>query len=77
MVDGQDEREAELEVVPRGGGAALYGGGRVYEHPRDGDPERDGSPVPGERKGQVEERALESKVGAEVRGDAEGQRGAG
>lgn len=51
MVDGQDEREAELEVVPRGGGTALDGGGGVYEHPRDGNPERDGGPVPGEREG--------------------------
>lgn len=77
MVDGQDEREAELEVVPRGGGAALDGGGRVDEHPRDGDTERDGGPIPGEREGELEEGALESEVDAECGGDWGGERGAG
>jgi hypothetical protein len=77
MVDGQDEREAELEVVPRGGGTALDGGGGVYEHPRDGNPERDGGPVPGEREGKVEEGTLESEVGAEVGGEGRGECGAG
>lgn len=46
MVDGENEREADLDVVP--GGAAIDGGGGVNEHPRYGDPEGDGVPLPGE-----------------------------
>lgn len=41
VVDGEDEGEADLEVVPSG--AALGRGGGVDEHPRHGDPEGDGS----------------------------------
>lgn len=77
MVDGQDERKAELEVVPRGGGTALDGDGGVDEHPRDGDPERDGGPIGGEREGEVEEGTLESEVGPEVGGEGGGECGAG
>lgn len=46
MIDGEDEGEADLDVVRRG--AALDGGGRVNEHPRYGDPEGDSFPGKGE-----------------------------
>lgn len=76
VVDGEDEREADLDVVPRG--AALDGGGGVDEHPRHGDPERDGGGLPGEREGEEEEGVLEAEVGAETAGgDGGGERGAG
>lgn len=64
MVDGEDEREADLDMVPRV--AALGRGGGVDEHPRDGDPEGDW--FPGEREGEEEERVVEAEVGAEVVG---------
>ena len=66
VVNGEDEREADLDVVPRG--AALDGSGRVDEHPGDGDPEGDGVLLPGEREGEEKEGVLEAEVGAEATG---------
>ena len=76
VVNGEDEREADLDVVPRG--AALDGGGGVDEHPGDGDPEGDGVVLPGEREGEEKEGVLEAEVGAEATGgDGGRERGAG
>ena len=74
MVDGEDEGEADLEVVPRG--AALGRGGGVDEHPRHGDPKGDGA-RPGEGEGEDEEGGVEAEVGAEAggRGGGEGRVG--
>lgn len=69
MVDGEDEGEADLDVVPRG--AALRRGGRVHEHPRHGDPERDGVRRKGE--GEQEEVGVEAEVGAETGGRRGGE----
>ena len=75
VVNGEDEREADLDVVPRG--AALDGSGRVDEHPGDGDPEGDGVLLPGEREGEEEEGVLEAEVGSEAAGgDGGRERGA-
>lgn len=69
VVDGKDEGEADLEVVPRG--AALGRGGGVHEHPRHGDPERDGVRRKGE--GEEEEVGVEAEVGSEAGGRRGGE----
>jgi hypothetical protein len=48
VVDGEDEGQAHLDVVPRG--AALDGSGGVDEHPRNGNAER--GIFSGEREGE-------------------------
>lgn len=75
VVDGEDEREADLDMVPRGTG--LDGGGGVDEHPRYWNPECDRRGLPGKGEGEEEERVLEAEVRAEAGGgDGGGERGA-
>jgi hypothetical protein len=73
VVDGEDEGQADLDVVPRG--AALDGGGGVDEYPWDGDSDRDS--FPGEREGEDEEGAVEAEVSAKAGGEGVRDGGAG